>query len=87
MSENHPRQPLRELVRVWTLSGSLLIRVLHVTIMIILEDTESGCIFIDESTGDYFCAIYNYDCKDSTDVYPLELGPAQDLSEFDEIPF
>jgi len=55
--------------------------------MIILEDTESGCIFIDESTGDYFCAIYNNGCNAPTDIYPLELGPAQDLSEFDEIPF
>ena len=55
--------------------------------MIILEDTESGYTFIDESTGDYFCAIYNYDCNAPTDVYPLELGPAQDLSQFDEIPF
>ena len=55
--------------------------------MIILEDTESGYTFIDASTGDYFCAIYNFDCNAPTDVYPLKLGPTQDVSEFDEIPF
>lgn len=55
--------------------------------MIILEDTESGYTFIDESTGDYFCAFINYDCNASTDVYPLVLGPYQDLVDFDEIPF
>ena len=55
--------------------------------MIILEDTESGYTFIDESTGDYFCAFYNYDCNAPTDVYPLVLGPYQVLVDFDEIPF
>ena len=46
--------------------------------MFILEDTDSGYTFIDESTGDYFCAIYN-NSDGSTDVYPLELGPLQDI--------
>ena len=55
--------------------------------MIVLENTDSGCKFIDESTGDYFCAIYNTDCNAPADIYPLELGPAQDLSDLDVIPF
>lgn len=86
MSDNHPRQPSRELVRVWTLSGSLLIRVVHVTIMFILESSAGGYKYIDESTGDYFCAFY-VDANGGTVDYPLVLGPYQDLSSNDEIPF
>lgn len=55
--------------------------------MIILEDTESGCTFIDESTGNYFCAFYKVNDNIPADIYPLFLGPYQDLSDFDEIPF
>ena len=54
--------------------------------MFILESSAGGYKYIDESTGDYFCAFY-VDAYGGTEDYALVLGPDQDLSELDEIPF
>ena len=54
--------------------------------MFILESSDSGYKYIDESTGDYFCAFY-VDANGGTVDYPLVLGPDEDLSSNDEIPF
>ena len=53
--------------------------------MFILEDTDSGYTFIEESTGDYYCAFY-VDANGGTVDYPLVLGPAEDFENLG-IPF
>ena len=54
--------------------------------MFILESSADGYKYIDESTGDYFCAFY-VDADGGTVNLPLVLGPDQDLYLNDEIPF
>ena len=54
--------------------------------MFILESSADGYKYIDESTGDYFCAFY-VDADGGTVDLPLILGPYQDLVDLEEMPF